>query len=184
MGSLTWEQKSIIVGSLLGDGAMRCTSNALLDVNHCFAQKRYVDWKYERLRDLVRTPPKQRKGNGKRIAYRFTTQSLSELTEFYHQFYKLGSKHIPENLVLDPLLLAVWFMDDGSKSRKTVYLNTQQFSLKCQKRLIEKLAGVGLKCSLNKDKSYYRLWMSVGSIKRFKELVQPYILPMFFYKLP
>ena len=184
VGSLTWEQKSVIIGSLLGDGTMRCKTNALFEVNHSFKQKEYVDWKYEKLRNLVRTPPKQRKGNGRRIAYRFTTLSLPELTKFYHQFYNSGEKRIPTDLILDPLQLAIWFMDDGSKSRKTVYFNTQQFSIDCQRHLIEKLEGFGLKCSLNKDKSYYRLWLAVSSVKRFKNLIQPYLLPMFFYKLP
>ena len=65
MGSLTDMQRSVIVGSLLGDGTMRCKANALLEVNH-----------------------------------------LLELT---------------------PLSMATWLMDDGSKSRNAVYLNTQQF---------------------------------------------------------
>ena len=58
MGSLTEKQKSIIEGCLLGDGSMRCKTNALLEINHSLEQKPYVDWKYENLKDLVRTPPK------------------------------------------------------------------------------------------------------------------------------
>ena len=34
VGSLTGTHCSIIVGSLLGDGAMRCKVNALLEINH------------------------------------------------------------------------------------------------------------------------------------------------------
>lgn len=184
VGSLTREQKSIIIGSLLGDGAMRCKTNALLEINHCFEQRQYVDWKFEKLRDLVQTPPKSRKGNGMRVAYRFTTRSLPELTPFYKRFYKGGKKQIPENLEFDPLILATWFMDDGCKSRKTIYFNTQQFSIDEQKCLIESLSHVGLACSLNRDKSYYRLWLSVKSYKRFKEMVEPNVLSMFSYKLP
>ena len=162
---------------------MRCKRNALLEVNHCLDQRSYVDWKYEHLRNLVRTPPKARRGNGKRMAYRFTTLSLPELTWFYHRFYN-RQKVVPKDLELDPLALATWFMDDGSKSRKTVYFNTQQFSLGCQCELQQKLAGLGIKCSLNRDKGYYRLWVSVSSMGRLKELVSPYLLPMFSYKLP
>jgi hypothetical protein len=58
-------QRSIIIGSLLGDGTMRCRANALLEVNHCLAQKIYVDWKYQQ---LVLTPPKARKSNGIKVA--------------------------------------------------------------------------------------------------------------------
>ncbi len=49
VGSLTENQRSIIIGSLLGDGAMRCKVNALLEINHSSAQKEYVDWKYQQL---------------------------------------------------------------------------------------------------------------------------------------
>ena len=165
MGSLTREQRSIIYGSLLGDGAMRCKSNALLEINHCFDQRHYVDWKYQKLSNLVLTPPKMRKSNGKRIAYRFTTRSLPDITPIYWQFYPEGTKRVPAKLELEPLLIAIWFMDDGSKSRNAVYFNTQQFSVECQQRLIEKLASIGLRCSLNRDKLYYRLWLAVSSVK-------------------
>jgi hypothetical protein len=43
VGSLTEVQHSIVIGSLLGDGAMRCKANALLEINHCFEQRAYVD---------------------------------------------------------------------------------------------------------------------------------------------
>ena len=63
MGSLSEVQHSIILGSLLGDGAMRCKTNALLEINHSAAQDLYVDWKHQQLASLVATPPKRRKGN-------------------------------------------------------------------------------------------------------------------------
>ena len=34
VGSLTEEQKSILIGCLLGDGTMRKKKNALLEINH------------------------------------------------------------------------------------------------------------------------------------------------------
>ena len=34
VGSLSDEQHSIVVGTLLGDGAMCCMANALLEINH------------------------------------------------------------------------------------------------------------------------------------------------------
>ena len=126
MGSLSEVQRQIIVGSLLGDGAMRCKTNALLEINHSVHQQSYVDWKYRHLADLVRTPPKARRSNGARIAYRFVTRSLPELTPFFRLFYGTGRKRIPE-LELSELTLAVWFMDDGCRSRNAVYLNTQQY---------------------------------------------------------
>lgn len=124
--ALSTAQHSVVIGTLLGDGAMRCKRNALLEINHCAAQKPYVDWKYILLRDLVRTPPRLRNGNGARHAYRFTTLSLPVLTPYYRTFYDAQKKRVP-NLLLTPLALAVWFMDDGSRTYKAVYFNTQQF---------------------------------------------------------
>ena len=40
-------------------------------------------------------------------------------------------------------VLAVWFMDDGCRSRRAVYLNTQQFALVDQLRLLEMLQTLG-----------------------------------------
>ncbi len=185
VGSLTETQRSIIIGCLLGDGAMRCRANALLEINHGDKQRTYVDWKYQQLANLVGTPPKLRKSNGGRIAYRFTTRSLPELTRFYRLFYQAGRKSIPEELVLTPLSLAVWFMDDGCKSHRALYLNTQQFDLAEQRRLIETLTTQwGVRASLNRDKHYLRLRIAVESVARFKQIVDPFILPQFAYKFP
>src|SRR3989304_2883975 len=99
VGSLTQFQRSVIIGSLLGDGYLRTfpkRKNALLEINHSYSQKEYVDWKYAVLRNVCASAPKARKGNGSRIAYRFYSKQLAELTELYKQFYRSGTKIIPE----------------------------------------------------------------------------------------
>jgi hypothetical protein len=185
VGSLTERQKAIIIGCLLGDGTMRCKTNALLEINHSLKQSDYVDWKYSELRGLVSTKPQKRFGNAGRIAYRFTTTSLPELTGIYKMFYHYGKKIIPDNLKIHPLSLAVWFMDDGCKSYRTIYLNTQKFSVTEQNKLSSLLKEqFDFKVSLNKDKKYYRLRIAVSSVGKFKEVIKPYLLPMFCYKTP
>ena len=185
VGSLMERQKAIVIGSLLGDGSMRCRANALLEINHSIKQKAYVDWKYENLRNLVSSPPKARRGKGVRIAYRFTTRSLPVLTRFYREFYKDGKKILPDNLKLDPLSLAVWFMDDGSKSYRAVYFNTQQFDTDSLQRLIKLLKiGFDINARLNKDKKYYRLRIAVESVAKLRKIIEPHLLPSFKYKMP
>jgi len=137
---LTDRQRELIVGSLLGDGAMRCKCNALLEVNHGFGQRDYVDWKFRELENLVATPPKARLGNGSRVAYRFTTLTLPALTPYFRAFYPAGRK-VVTRVRLTPLTTAVWFMDDGSRSRRSVYLNTQQFDEASQRALAQALAA-------------------------------------------
>ena len=186
VGSLSALQHAILMGSLLGDGTLRrqgTRTHALFEVNHCLAFKEYVDWKYECFREFVLTPPKSRRGNGMRVAYRFTTRSLPVFTQYYEKFYVNGRKHIPKDLVLNPLILAVWFMDDGSKSRSALYLNTQQFSLSEQRLLQELLQETfSIESSLNSDRHYHRIRITTESTKTFKEIIKPYVLPYFQYK--
>jgi hypothetical protein len=186
VGSLTQEQKSIIIGSILGDGYLRIVSgrkNAFLEINHSISEREYVDWKYLKLKNLVRNPPKQRKGKGRRIAYRFFTRQHPELTELYRKFYRNGKKIIPE-LKLDPLMIAVWFMDDGSKCGKDYYLNCQRFDRASQRRLIKILKKqYGILVSLNRDKEYHRIRIKRQSQEKFKRLIEKYLIPSMRYKL-
>lgn len=187
MGSLTQLQKSVIIGSILGDGYLRIFSgrkNALLEINHSYKQKEYVNWKYSVLKSIASSEPKLRKGNGARIAYRFYTKQTPELTYFLKLFYKDKKKIIPNKLVLDSIILAVWFMDDGSKCRdRDIYLNTQQFSVDDQKILIKALEKLGLKSTLNKDKNYYRIRFLKSSIPKLKKLLKDKIIPSMEYKI-
>ena len=186
VGSLNQAQKDIIIGTILGDGYLRIVrerKNAFLEVNHSFSEKDYVDWKYNHLKEFVKSVPKSRKGNGKRVAYRFYTRQMPDLTIFFQEFYDNKKKIIPSWLKLNPLILAVWFMDDGHKSYKTYYLNSQQFSLEHQKFLIKLLLDLGIKSTLNKDKKYFRIRIKQESAQRFKNLISRFIIPKMKYKL-
>jgi hypothetical protein len=187
VGSLTQFQRSVIIGCVLGDGYLRFfpgRKNALLEINHSAKAKDYVDWKYFVLKDVAGSPPKIRKGNGKRVAYRFYTKELPELTVLLNEFYRNGKKIIPDNLVLDPIILAVWFMDDGSRcGPSSFYLNTQQYSLEDQKKIIEKLKEIGLEARLNRDKSYWRIRFLSSSVARLRELIADKIIPSMKYKI-
>ncbi len=186
VGSLTQLQRSVIIGSILGDGYLRIfpgRKNTLMEFNHSFKQKEYVDWKYSILKNISGSVPKIR-SNGQRIAYRFYSKQLSELTELYKMFYKNGKKIIPKNINLDPIILSAWFMDDGSKCRSVdVYLNTQQFCITDQKKLILALEKLGLKTALNKDKIYYRLRFLKSSLLKLRGLLKDKIIPSMQYKI-
>ena len=173
------------MGCLLGDGSLRRKQNTLLEINHSYKQKDYVFWLYSKFKDCVFTPPKIRVNGFNRNSYRFTTRSLEALNEFYEDFYPNLQKTLPKNLKLNPLSLAVWFMDDGSKSRNTVYMNTQQFYIQEQKYLLSLLDRYfSIKATLNKDKSYFRIRIRSSSMKIFRDLVSPYIIESMRYKLP
>ena len=187
VGSLTEFERSIIIGSLLGDGYMRIIpgrADAFLEINHSVKAKAYVDYKYTSLKRLCESAPKERSTNGDRVAYRFFTKQYKELTVLYNQFYKNNKKIIPKDLILDPVTLAIWYMDDGSKCRDhDIYLNTQQFSISDQKILLSKLRALNIDARLNKDKKYYRIRILKTSIKTLMRIISPYVVDTMQYKL-
>src|SRR3989344_4155827 len=66
VGSLTKFERQIIIGSLLGDGYMRIIPgrfNAFLEINHSIKAKEYVDYKFQSLKRLCRSAPKERTTN-------------------------------------------------------------------------------------------------------------------------
>ncbi len=155
-----------------------------MEINHSAKQKDYVNWKYKILKTITKSGPKLRNGNGNRIAYRFYTKCLPEITDLFRAFYKNGKKFIPDEFEINRLSLAVWFMDDGSKSRNALYLNTQQFShfdqIKLQSLLKEKF---DIDSNLNKDKIYERIRITTFGAKKFCDLIRPYIPKSMEYKL-
>lgn len=188
VGSLTQRERSIINGCLMGDGYMRIVPgrcDAFLEINHSIKAREYVDWKFFELRRICISPPTERSsGSDGRRAYRFNTIQMGELTELYLQFYRIGKKTIPDDLHLDPLAFAVWYQDDGSKCRSSdVYLNTQQFSLLEQKRLLQQLREHGIRARLNKDKQYYRVRILKDSIPLFMKMIEKDVVPSMRYKL-
>jgi hypothetical protein len=76
-------------------------------------------------------------------------------------------------------------MDDGCRSRNAVYPNTQQYDETSQRALLRLLREQwGIEGTLNRDKSYYRVRVSVEGTRRLAKLIQPYLLPELGYKLP
>ena len=186
MGSLSQMQQSLIIGSLLGDGYVRIMKgrkNAFLEINHTSKAKEYVDWKYDILKNVVSSSPHTRNGNGNRVAYRFFTRQHPEITVLYRMFYQGRNKIIPD-IPVDPLILAVWYMDDGSKcGTSSYYLNTQQFDMKDQEKLLAYLRKFGLDARLNRDKKYWRIRLLMSCVDRFKEIIKPFIIPSMEYKI-
>lgn len=187
VGSLSQFQKSVIIGTVLGDGYLRQLpgrKNTFLEINHCLQQKQYVDWLFEVLSNICLSSPKSYQGNGERQAYRFFTRQHPYLTKLLKRFYNHKRKVVPDNLKVDWTVLSVWYMDDGSKCGDySFYLNTQQFSMKDQLKLIKKLRKMNLKARLNKDKQYHRIRFLQESTTLLKKKLKDKVVPSMQYKL-
>lgn len=197
---LTSRQKELILGSLLGDGAMRVgkgSINANFKVEHGLQQKAYVEWKYSILRPFVFTGPKisYRYGLSKEPypkSWWFRTVRHPELSTIYRMFYRgegyrCGRKITPASLQKDltPLVLAVWIMDDGSYAKGSIELSTYAFT----KREIFFLQyclrkGFSVEASLVSDRDRgYRLYCTRAGTKRLIEIIRVHIIPSMQYKI-
>lgn len=176
-------QCDLVIGSLLGDGYLvKTTRGYAFRVNHGPAQKDYVDWKYSIVKNLVNSPPRF----AEKCCY-FRTVSHSFFDELHGKFYSVRKKIIPRSLIekhLNPFILAVWIMDDGSKDWGQLRINSQSFSKNENLFLRDLLqAKLGIITTLNRDKSQYRLRVSSDSMEALKRLTLPYIIPSMLYKL-
>ena len=188
------QTRSIIVGTLLGDGHLETQNSGRtyrLKIEHSVKQRAYVQWLYEHLEKWVLQSPKEKTKVVKGKTYTniwFSTISDGKFRFYGQQFYdKDGKKQVPPNIdkMLTPLALAVWFMDDGSaksKQHKALILNTQCFSKKEQKVLIKTLSKkFEIEANLRPQREGYQLIISRPA--KFIELIKPYLLPNFYYKL-
>ncbi len=197
---LSYQQKAFLIGSLLGDGNMRFSwqaKEANFIVDHSSTQKEYVLWKYKILQEWCLSRPIKtqrfyhKDPRRKLTSWRFFTISHPEFTKLYRIFYKNGRKIVPFNIkeiLNSPFSLAVWIMDDGSRNRRALFLNTQGFSLSEQKQLQDCLQkNFNLESTLNihsyyQGKRYSRIRITTESTSRLFKLVKKFILPSMRYK--
>lgn len=185
-------QREIIAGTLFGDGHLETQNKGKtyrLKIEHCDAQKEYLNWFYHELRIWIPSEPYTKVKNGK-VYVGVRTYSHKAFSSFGKAFYSQGKKVIPKTFdkLLTPLSLAIWFMDDGSfKSTKhrTYVIHTLGYRKSeledVQKILLKKF---NLHTSLHNQKGkYWRLYIQSQSADKFKELIEPYILPSMKYKL-
>lgn len=187
---LSKRQRSILIGSLLGDGCLILNAwrkHCRFQASQTDLHKNYVFWLYREFNDWVLQTPKYYKITN---SWRFRTISHPELTELFYRFYKHGKKVLPGGimkLLTDPLSLAIWLMDDGCRMKNgSITFNTQCFSRE-ENQLLQKclMKNFGLRhTSIHRDKDKVRLYIKSRSLLSLQEIVKQYILPEFAYKLP
>ena len=79
-------------------------------------------------------------------------------------------------------------MDDGSSytknQRRYYFFSTQSFPLEDQERLVQALKdNFEIDATIQKNNSYYILYIRSKSAQLFLDLVRPYIHPCFAYKI-
>ncbi len=194
---LSTVQRDILVGTILGDAFLQKTGekNARLRLEHGGKQKSYLLWKVKNLSQLFQGKPTylRRIHPLSKQAYeywRHQSQSMPELGKLRRIFYPEGKKTIPPNLeefLRSPLVLAVWYMDDGyyyARDRIAyLYLgNVTRAEADVAARAMQ--AQFDLHARVLVKKKGFALCFSPDQTQKLASLVEPYVIELFKYKLP
>lgn len=199
LGELTYEEEQVLIGTVLGDGSLSKWSKdskvggTRCSITHGFLQKNYLFWKYEKLKRFCNSKPKYSKRYHKIKKkfyenYSFQLRSDTSLNKYRDLFYKNNIKTITLQLLekIDPLALAVWFMDDGARGTMGgYYLCTNCFSEIELNLIIDYFKSKwNLDCTIHNNKDNRRvLYINKKSGIVFKSLIEEYIHPDLKYKL-
>jgi recombination protein RecA len=192
-------QWQIVLGGLMGDGALSPNKNGLsarFRWGHAQKQAEYGDWKASLFANIGVCRSTNAKG-----AVFHDVQPLPELAELRRAVYVGGKKVLSEEYLklLTPLSLAVWYMDDGGFSIRAKGLQertkdgsgrseicVQAFDPTSQRRLQRYLADTwGLQTTLRERGARKQavLVFSKDETAKLHALIAPFVHPSMQFKL-
>ena len=182
---LSIRQMSILLGSILGDSYVYPKGKVCFEQGE--KQKEYLLWKYSELKSLAYPKVSQvirldKRRNIRTISWRFFLRQY--FRPLRNAFYEHNKKRIPNSLMkwFSPILLAVWYMDDGYLDRRNPLLMTDSFSFDDIQRLVIILKRkFQLECLITNK---HRIRIRHSSSSKFFHLVEPFIHKELRYKLP
>src|SRR3989344_1870304 len=185
---LTPIQKDFVIGTILGDGCLitsRSGKAARLQVRQKAKYHEFVFWKYNFFKEWITTKPRYDRYNDSAV---FRTISHPDLMEIKKLFYQDNIKIIPENikdLLINPLSLAIWFMDDGNCYKKYPYLRLSTYAFKERGNELLQIClkeNFGLSSRIvDSSKGNYLYFLKDYALKLYK-LIKPYVIPCMEYK--
>ncbi len=175
-------QEQIIVGTLLGDATI---SRNTLQLSHCAKQKEWLELKTSSL--IIPFG-----GNVKPYQYfhpdydkwydmiRYRTYSHQYFKNIKKAFY-VPNKEVPLNIDLQPLGLAVWFLDDGylKESKKLAEIATNSFNKQSLDILQKQLSNLGLNSYIKRN----RIMFNVPNTKKLSRIIAEFVPPSMLYKI-
>ncbi len=179
---LTNRQKEILIGSFLGDAYI--TKRGQIQFEQSAKQKEYLFWKHQELnsisyKNVSKVNRFDKRFNKTYTSYRFWTRQYFRFLR--EKFYSKNKKIIPRDIHFTPLILAVWYMDDGCFSHQKCIISTESFSKKdifFLKKIL--LDNFGVEASLKSDS---KLLIRKVSFNNFFSVIKPYIIPSMYYKI-
>ncbi|OGZ85538.1 MAG: hypothetical protein A2401_02135 [Candidatus Staskawiczbacteria bacterium RIFOXYC1_FULL_38_18] len=182
--AITDRQREILIGCILGDAHIQKLGKIIIEQSA--KQEDYLLWKYSELKNLcypakpakiIRTDKRNNKEYYSNVFY-----LRQYFREWRKVFYHENKKVFPDNLLLTPISVAVWYMDDGCFSKEKSTISIEGFSEenrnKIQKAFYEQF---GIETAIGKSK---KLVIRKKSQSKFYDLIYPYIIPSMEYKIP
>jgi len=194
LSSFQWE---VLLGSLMGDGALSPTKSGLgarFRFGHGARQEVYADWKASLFANVHVS-----KSTGQRGAVFYDVQPLPELAELREAVYVGGRKVLSEDYLkrLSPVSLALWYMDDAgftirAAGRQERTRNGSGRAVICVEalepssrvRLQRWLSDTwGVNASLRDTAGKAQLVFAKDATRALQDLIAPYVHPSMEYKV-
>lgn len=188
---LTTKQKSIVYGTLLGDGYIN--SDNYLAITHGEKQLDYINWLGEMLKPYVigidKRHPSKNSIYSQKPTYTIKTIAHPWIVEIRKLCYPNGKKVISKEWLnkIDELALAVWFMDDGSLNKRygTMVFCTMSFSydehLLIQKWFFDKW-GIETKIEKRRNNTYV-IRINASKAHLLRKIISPHVPSCMKYKV-
>lgn len=198
----------VIIGILLGDGHLEKRNTGIgtrLIIEQTNKNVEYLMWLYNYFYKqgyCSSLKPKLfkriKKKNTVYFGVKFNTYTFSSFNWIHDLFYKASAskngrniKIVPISFLyenLNPLALAIWFMDDGSKLGSGFKIATNCFELSELEELCKLLfEKYNFNCSIHsnkvKGKLTWTIYIKKSSARSFANLIEPFMLNSMKYKL-
>lgn len=193
------EQKSLLIGLLLGDGTI--TNHPDFRIMHSEKQKAYIEWKIKLMDEfgikngglkVYKSTSGYNKGQNVLAVRLSTNATIKALRRTVY----IPKKTITRRLLdwLNPLGLAIWYMDDGCINVNTSEQRSSiQHTIKIATCVDEPTVEIiikyfeevwGIKFRKFKEKELYSIASSTEEdCSKFIKIIKPYIIPEFLYKI-
>lgn len=199
---LSKEQKSLLIALLIGDGTI--SSNYVFKLSHSTLQREYLEWKVELLNKygiknngVKEYISKCGYNTGKSVLY--SQMSLIPTIKALRRSVYTPKKTITRKLLkwLNPLGLAIWYMDDGcinvntSKQRSSIQHTIKiatcvdDNTVKIIINYFDEVWGIHFRPFKEGKNTYSIASSSELDCKKFIKIIKPYIeqVPSFLYKI-
>lgn len=184
---ISYINKEILTGILLGDGSLN--KNAIT-YGHKKDHAEYMKYIDESLGEISGNEQKSVLSGYGTIMLRGRTKAFNQIGDIFESWYLTEEKQIPESIILSPISLAFWYMDDGSLSHAEgqedrVTFATCGFNDESINNLISAFEKINIIATPYKDTdNYNRIRLNADEAEKMFLYIAPYIPKCMQYKLP